>query len=190
VLLKQVKLILLREDGIDPEWSLEREVAIALQNLHVKECAFVGESGAARFHPDPVIDEFMFSTLGFYESILNSLKTQRSLQDPIAAADQAVLAALRASGGQERPHTGKRPSEGAPSDGAHASKHSRRLPEHADRLLKTWLLENVHHPFPDDDQKDDRALRTGLTYRQISNYFINARRRFLKTIRPKESLST
>eukprot|EP00048_Salpingoeca_helianthica_P008080 m.118257 g.118257 ORF g.118257 m.118257 type:complete len:321 (-) comp14507_c2_seq1:32-994(-) len=59
---------------------------------------------------------------------------------------------------------------------------SRRLPRDADTHLKAWLLAHTAHPFPDDDEKDMLVLKTGLTRLQISNYFINARRRLLERL--------
>ena len=74
-------------------------------------------------------------------------------------------------------------SENLQSEGEQKGKHriSRRLPAEADRILKQWLFAHVNHPFPNDDEKDELALCTGLTHKQINNYFINARRRFLKS---------
>ena len=47
-------------------------------------------------------------------------------------------------------------------------------------LLKTWLFEHVAHPYPSEAEKFDLCARSGLTYEQLSNYFVNARGRLLK----------
>eukprot|EP00038_Savillea_parva_P010904 m.193670 g.193670 ORF g.193670 m.193670 type:complete len:364 (+) comp18983_c0_seq1:373-1464(+) len=53
----------------------------------------------------------------------------------------------------------------------------------ATTILKQWVMEHHDHPYPDEDEKDDLALRTGLRISQINNWFINARRRFLKKVK-------
>jgi hypothetical protein len=60
------------------------------------------------------------------------------------------------------------------------------LPKKATTCLKDWLFNHEHHPYPDDDEKDDLILQTGLTVSQINNWFINARRRVLP-VRPHAS---
>ncbi|ORX58023.1 hypothetical protein DM01DRAFT_1333701 [Hesseltinella vesiculosa] len=55
------------------------------------------------------------------------------------------------------------------------------LPKHITNLLRHWLMEHKHHPYPTEDQKLWLAQQTNLTVNQISNWFINARRRILIT---------
>lgn len=57
--------------------------------------------------------------------------------------------------------------------GAHA------LPPEAKEVLRRWLFAHLGNPYPDNDEKDELALRTGLSVRQINTWFINARRRTL-----------
>ena len=54
------------------------------------------------------------------------------------------------------------------------------LPKRATNLLKKWLFEHLFHPYPTEEQKRALASQTGLTINQISNWFINARRRILQ----------
>ncbi|KAI5781197.1 homeobox KN domain-containing protein [Geopyxis carbonaria] len=51
------------------------------------------------------------------------------------------------------------------------------LPKHVTDLLRTWLHEHINHPYPTEDEKQMLMAQTGLTIHQISNWFINARRR-------------
>jgi hypothetical protein len=44
-------------------------------------------------------------------------------------------------------------------------------------ILKRWLNQNLKHPYPTDEQKKIFSQETGLDSTQISNWFINARRR-------------
>lgn len=46
-------------------------------------------------------------------------------------------------------------------------------------LLKSWLLEHASHPYPTEDEKRRLCSMTGLSISQVSNWFINARRRIL-----------
>lgn len=54
------------------------------------------------------------------------------------------------------------------------------LPKTTTTLLRNWLYEHTHHPYPSEDEKSQLAAQTGLTINQISNWFINARRRILQ----------
>ncbi|KAI8067976.1 hypothetical protein BC940DRAFT_319084 [Gongronella butleri] len=54
------------------------------------------------------------------------------------------------------------------------------LPKAVTAILREWLAEHKKHPYPTEEEKDFLAKRTGLTLNQISNWFINARRRILQ----------
>lgn len=51
------------------------------------------------------------------------------------------------------------------------------LPKEATNLLKDWFQANRASPYPSEDQKMELCARTGLSLNQVSNWFINARRR-------------
>ena len=55
------------------------------------------------------------------------------------------------------------------------------------RILKTWLDQHSHHPYPTNEEKEDLRARTGLSCLQISNWLANARRR--GKVRPKRGMS-
>ncbi|KAI7877055.1 hypothetical protein K492DRAFT_117918, partial [Lichtheimia hyalospora FSU 10163] len=56
------------------------------------------------------------------------------------------------------------------------------LPKPVTAILKQWLMEHCSNPYPTEDEKNWLQRRTGLTLNQISNWFINARRRILPMI--------
>jgi hypothetical protein len=169
--------------GMDPAWTLDAEIGRALQNRDVRDRVFV-QGGRVRYHPSQEADEFMLATLGLYDAMLASLHALRIIP-PAAAAAAEVIASVPLPDLLAPSRTGKHVMDDTGSD----EKRSRRLPQQADEMLKTWLIEHVDHPFPNDDEKDEMVLCTGLTHRQINNYFINARRRFLKTLKPPKHTS-
>lgn len=56
------------------------------------------------------------------------------------------------------------------------------LPTRTTRGLLKWLLEHHRNPFPTAEEKLELQKQYNLTPRQISNWFINARRRVLKKL--------
>lgn len=62
---------------------------------------------------------------------------------------------------------------GAPGRGKH--RHAKR----ATKLLKDWLAAHVTHPYPNEHEKQKLSEATGMSIRQISYWFVNARRRQL-----------
>ncbi|KAI9304885.1 hypothetical protein BJ944DRAFT_266139 [Cunninghamella echinulata] len=62
------------------------------------------------------------------------------------------------------------------------------LPKNITEFLKDWLLAHKKHPYPTEKQKLELAHITGLAVNQISNWFINARRRILQPLLESEQL--
>lgn len=68
----------------------------------------------------------------------------------------------------------------SPSDESRTQRRRRgNLPKHVTQYLRGWLQEHVDHPYPSEDEKRALAEHTHLSMNQISNWFINARRRIL-----------
>ncbi|TVY84093.1 Homeobox protein homothorax, partial [Lachnellula suecica] len=71
------------------------------------------------------------------------------------------------------------------SDSVHDNKQRKRrgnLPKDTTDKLRAWFMANLNHPYPTEDQKQDLMRQTHLQINQISNWFINARRRQLPTM--------
>ncbi|KAF2175787.1 hypothetical protein K469DRAFT_763494 [Zopfia rhizophila CBS 207.26] len=51
------------------------------------------------------------------------------------------------------------------------------LPKEATGILKTWFNAHRDSPYPTEDEKVHLCNQTGLSMNQVSNWFINARRR-------------
>ncbi|KAL9540091.1 hypothetical protein MBANPS3_009879 [Mucor bainieri] len=56
------------------------------------------------------------------------------------------------------------------------------LPKTVTAILKQWLIDHSRHPYPTEEEKRGLRIKTDLTLNQISNWFINARRRILPLI--------
>lgn len=56
------------------------------------------------------------------------------------------------------------------------------LPKIVTAVLKQWLVDHCRNPYPTEVEKTGLKDKTGLTLNQISNWFINARRRLLPQI--------
>lgn len=56
------------------------------------------------------------------------------------------------------------------------------LPKSVTAVLKQWLIDHCRNPYPTEAEKTSLKDKTGLTLNQISNWFINARRRLLPQI--------
>ncbi|KIW15966.1 hypothetical protein PV08_06016 [Exophiala spinifera] len=68
---------------------------------------------------------------------------------------------------------------------ANGSNRRRRgnLPRHITDILRAWFHDHLEHPYPTEDEKQVLVARTNLSMNQISNWFINARRRQLPALR-------
>ncbi|RKF82747.1 putative homeobox domain-containing protein [Golovinomyces cichoracearum] len=53
------------------------------------------------------------------------------------------------------------------------------LPKETTDKLRAWFLDHLEHPYPTEDEKQQLMDATGLQMNQISNWYINARRRQL-----------
>ena len=57
-----------------------------------------------------------------------------------------------------------------------------KLPKKATDILRQWFLNNLKHPYPTHEDKEILSKATGLTRKQIQNWFTNTRKVFLSPI--------
>ncbi|MCJ1452880.1 hypothetical protein MMC28_003225 [Mycoblastus sanguinarius] len=72
------------------------------------------------------------------------------------------------------PHPAQFEVEGS---GQQSKKRRGNLPRDTTDMLKAWFHDHIAHPYPTEEEKQILCSRTGLAMTQISNWFINARRR-------------
>ncbi|KAI5459955.1 hypothetical protein BGZ63DRAFT_360499 [Mariannaea sp. PMI_226] len=72
-------------------------------------------------------------------------------------------------------------NETAPGDSKQRKRRGN-LPKETTDKLRAWFMAHLQHPYPTEDEKQDLMRQTGLQMNQISNWFINARRRQLPTM--------
>ncbi|GMM36427.1 hypothetical protein DASC09_037520 [Saccharomycopsis crataegensis] len=70
-----------------------------------------------------------------------------------------------------------------------SSKRKRRqnLPKTTTDVLLNWLKQNLDRPYPNSQEKNELVAQTGLTFQQLDNWFINARRRKVKNLKELRS---
>lgn len=73
---------------------------------------------------------------------------------------------------------GSRPaSSEAMTKATNPNKRRSNLPKETIQVLNQWLLDHLQNPYPTQQEKRELLIKTGLTKIQLSNWFINVRRR-------------
>ncbi|EGW30163.1 uncharacterized protein SPAPADRAFT_63770 [Spathaspora passalidarum NRRL Y-27907] len=63
------------------------------------------------------------------------------------------------------------------------------LPKEITFILLKWLNDHLNHPYPNSFEKNQLMMATGLNQQQLSNWFINARRRKIKSLKEQKRLN-
>ncbi|KAF9146138.1 hypothetical protein BGX30_003994 [Mortierella sp. GBA39] len=101
----------------------------------------------------------------------------------VSAASSSSSTHPVSSGGAQPPsstHTDPNSTNGGNVDPNR--KRRGNLPKSVTSVLKSWLVQNAIHPYPTEEEKMRLSEATQLSMNQISNWFINARRRILQPI--------
>jgi hypothetical protein len=137
---------------------------------------------------EPELQEFMNS---FQEVVASSIREQEELHKFITGFTQTLLGMNESklsdsldSPKNDFPSPSLDPSDDwtdSPSTSPRnrRQRSGRRLPSQSTGLLKRWIKEHSHHPYPTEQEKVDMMDKTGMNLKQINNWFINARRRYL-----------
>lgn len=64
---------------------------------------------------------------------------------------------------------------GIRSNGTRRGVYNKRIPERSIKVLKSWLEQNQDDPYPSQEEKKLLSASTGLSMKQITNWFINKR---------------
>ncbi|XP_028378540.1 homeobox protein TGIF2LX [Phyllostomus discolor] len=70
----------------------------------------------------------------------------------------------------------------AAADSSEAKRRKGHWPSASRKILRDWLFEHRLHAYPSEREKRLLSQQTGLSYLQIVNWFINARKRILPQI--------
>lgn len=62
------------------------------------------------------------------------------------------------------------------------------LPKETTYILLKWLEEHLNHPYPNSFEKTQLMFSTGLNQQQLSNWFINARRRKIRAMKQRQKV--
>lgn len=136
--------------------------------------------------------------VGAYTSSLLALRTPvslpRSMQSSVSSASAAAGEVLRTGSdphwtslAASSPQLETPGSPVAATGGLSSRSRTRNnLPKETTYILLKWLNEHLDHPYPNSFEKTRLMMATGLNQQQLSNWFINARRRKIKGLRQRK----
>ena len=78
--------------------------------------------------------------------------------------------------------TSTRPRQAASTGMAKTKKKSTSLPPETVEYLKNWMMspEHIAHPYPTEQEKAQIMQETGIELKQLTNWFVNNRKRYWK----------
>lgn len=135
---------------------------------------------------------------GAYTAMPPALEMPASVSRSVHGSTSGPSATERTRSGSEQlsvsPVTSPTLEGGVSSASANIQHHSRsrtrnNLPKETTYILLKWLNDHLNHPYPNSFEKTRLMMATGLNQQQLSNWFINARRRKIKVLRQKKLAS-
>lgn len=115
--------------------------------------------------------------------------TQAASPEPVTAPSSqraSTAAVLPTTPAARSPESTASPEASSMSSRARTRNN---LPKETTYVLLKWLNEHLNHPYPNSFEKTQLMMTTGLNQQQLSNWFINARRRKIKVLRQKQKSS-
>ena len=95
-------------------------------------------------------------------SALTTIKTQGNDESNNSTSDQSTASASNENNDIKRRKL--------------SSLNKSKLPRKATEILKKWFLNNINHPYPNMEVKNTLSQLTGLTKKQIQNWYTNCRK--------------
>jgi hypothetical protein len=135
----------------------------------------------------PVVASLVLSlTRSLIHSLTHSLNSIHSLAHCLHFSSPTHSSSLTQAA--VRKSTKRRATKSSDDDDSSEStdteqNRGQKLHSDATRILREWVTVHVDNPYPNEDEKDELLLQTGLQITQINNWFINARRRLLKRLK-------
>jgi len=118
----------------------------------------------------------------FRETVTDFLSEYADALDDFAAAEPLLKGTQLADKIEELKRNVKRKYSTQAVEELHrecANKRRRaNLPESARAILEAWFSDNTEHPYPNERQKAELALRANISDTQVSNWFVNVRKRY------------
>eukprot|EP00013_Stygamoeba_regulata_P010133 CAMPEP_0177678452 /NCGR_PEP_ID=MMETSP0447-20121125/29015_1 /TAXON_ID=0 /ORGANISM="Stygamoeba regulata, Strain BSH-02190019" /LENGTH=338 /DNA_ID=CAMNT_0019187453 /DNA_START=38 /DNA_END=1054 /DNA_ORIENTATION=+ len=111
---------------------------------------------------------------------LSALSTSTTITNPVGIRGQTDEAELVQTPRKRIRTPMTQPTFTSPSKNKMKKKRRGNLPTDSVEVLKRWLFGHLKHPYPNEREKKELATKSGLTFNQVSNWFINARRRILQ----------
>jgi hypothetical protein len=113
-------------------------------------------------------------------------ETPASKRGRVSSCVQAGISPHKSSPKKRSPSRspGPRASKGDSSSGNLPRKVVKDIPREGVKMLKRWMLsdEHFHHPYPNNEEKMQLVNATGITLKQLNNWFTNARRRLWRPL--------
>ena len=85
-------------------------------------------------------------------------------------------------------NTNNSPNHNGVINNSNKRKTRNNLPKEITYVLLRWLNDHLNHPYPNSFEKNQLMMATGLNQQQLSNWFINARRRKIKTLKEQKRM--
>jgi len=112
------------------------------------------------------------SSSGLENKMTKKLKSKQAAQDSIYESEE-TSSANESSQKDSSKKKGRNPT------------CKSKLPKKSTDILKNWFLQHIQNPYPCHEAKETLSRMTGLSRKQIQNWFTNTRKRFLEPLKKR-----